>query len=431
MKLGHAGRRRMALVLCTSALTAGGTAATAGAAIVPEDSADVVAEAIVDDPTTLDLAATDWNERPTTDSGPGVTAAVADAPLSGFPTADSTFGILTTGDPEIADDPNTGGGDGAPVETENNGAARGDTDYDVTVLKIGVTVPAGANCLSLDYRFLSEEFPEFVNSEYNDAFIGEIGATQWFTNGSAINKPGDFATNTGGEPVSINGVGPVAVSEAEAAGTTYDAATGLVNTKSQIAPGPRLVYLSIFDQGDSIYDSAVFLDRLRFINESPTTCRPPEVPETPAPPPPPPGPPAPPPPPPATPSNAFSVGSSITFGANGTATVTVVVPGPGVVTASDGATAGASTRAQIAQKKKKKKAKRKALIARTRVVATKAGPVKVKIRPSKAGKKALRRKGRLRVKVKLTYTPTGGTARSTTKRVTLKLKKKKKGRGRG
>ena len=227
----------------------------------------------------------------------------------------------------------------------------------MTVLKIGVTVPAGANCLSLDYRFLSEEFPEYVDSQFNDAFIGEIGATQWFTSGSTINKPGDFATNTGGEPVSVNGVGPVAVSEAEAAGTTYDAATGLVNTKSQIAPGPRVVYLSIFDQGDAIYDSAVFLDRLRFINESPTTCRPPEVPATPAPPPAPPGPP--PPGPPAPPSNAFSVGSSITFGANGTATVTVVVPGPGVVTAADAATAGASTRAQVAQKKKKKASARR------------------------------------------------------------------------
>ena len=99
------------------------------------------------------------------------------------------------------------------------------------------------------------------------------------------------------------------------------------------------------------------------------------------------------------------------------------------MTAADAATAGASTRSAGRAQEEEERA-RKALIARTRVVATKAGPVKVKIRPSKAGKKALRRKGRLRVKVKLTYTPTGGTARSTTKRVTLKLKKRK-GRGRG
>lgn len=234
-----------------------------------------------------------------------------------------------------------------------------------------------------------------------------------------INKPGDFATNTGGAPVSVNGVGPVAVSEAEAAGTTYDAATGLVNTKSPIAPGSHTVFLSIFDQGDAIYDSAVFLDRLRFITESPTTCRPPEVPAPIPPPPPPPAPGAPPPP-----SNVFTVGSSITFGANGTATVTVVVPGPGVLTASDGSIAGTS-RATAAQKKK---AKKKALIATTKVTATKAGPVKIKIKPTAAGKKVLRSKGRLRVKVRLTFTPTNGAPRSQVKSVTLKVKKKKRRR---
>ena len=65
--------------------------------------------------------------------------------------------------------------------------------------------------------------------------------------------------------MTINGVGPVAVSPAESAGTTYDAATGLVTTKTPITPGPHKVFLSILDQGDQIYDSAAFVDNLRFI----------------------------------------------------------------------------------------------------------------------------------------------------------------------
>jgi hypothetical protein len=281
-------------------------------------------------------------------------------------------------------------------------------------------VPASANCLSLDYRFLSDEFPEFVNTQYNDAFIAQVDRFDWTTDGSNIIKPGDFATNTGGEPVSVNGVGPVAVSESEAAGTTYDAATGRVTTKTPVTPGAHLIYLSIFDQGDSIYDSAIFLDRLAFLNESPSTCKPPEVPVVAPPPPPPPGPTPPPPPPP----NDFTIpGGAITFGANGTATVTIVVPGPGVVTASDASARGASSRA--AQRRRK----RKALIATTRVLAKRAGRVRIKIRPSKAGKRILRRRGRLGVRVKLTYRPTGGTARSKTIRLTLKMKRKKR-RGR-
>jgi hypothetical protein len=411
--------RRLALLAAATACSAATLVASAPAAVVPKDSADEIAQAIIDNPAVLDLATTDWFQRPLeNDPDPpfgtrlAVTGAVADAPLDGFPTSGSTFGILTTGDPTIVDLPNNGSGDGKSVEAQDNGDVRGDTDHDTTVLKIGVNVPAGANCVSLDYRFLSEEFPEFVGTSFNDAFIGELDTTQWSTSGSTISKPGDFATNTGGAPVSINGVGPVAVTAAEAAGTTYDAATGRVNTKTVIAPGAHVVFLSIFDQGDAIYDSAVFLDRLAFITESPSTCRPPEVP-APAPPPPPPGPPPP-------PSNVFTVGSSITFGANGTATVTVVVPGPGVVTASDGSASAASVRARIAAKKKK------ALIATTKVIATKAGPVKVKIKPSKAGKKILRRKGRLRVKVRLTFTPTNGVARSQVKSVTLKIKKKRR-----
>jgi hypothetical protein len=425
VRFSHRHGRGLALLATVAALAIGAFADAAMAAIVPKDSADEIAQAIIDDPSTLNLATTDWHERPRTNDPSevtpefAVTGGIGNSALSGFPTSGSTFGLLTSGDPTIADTPNDGEGEGESVEYEDNGSVRGDTDHDVTVLKIGVTVPPGRNCLSLDYRFLSDEFPEFVGSDYNDAFIGELDSTQWSTSGSTISKPGDFATNTGGEPVSVNGVGPVSVSEAEAAGTTYDAATGRVNTKTPVAPGARLIYLSIFDQGDAIYDSAVFLDRLAFIDESPSTCKPPEVPAVAPPPPPPPGSPSPPPPP----SNQFTVGSSITFGANGTVTVTVVVPGPGVVTAGDAGARGASAQAGASARRK---GRRKPLIARTRVVAKKAGPVRVRIRPTKAGKAILRRKGRLRARVKLTYKPTGGTARSKVIRLTLKMKRKRR-----
>jgi hypothetical protein len=406
------------LLICVVALAA--LATSASAAIVPEDSADDLAQAIIHDPTTLDLAQTDWHERPliSFEGDPdefGVTSAVGDAPFSGFPTSPSTFGLMTSGDPTIADTPNDGDDEGESVENQTNGDAHGDTDRDVTVLKLGVTVPAGANCLALDYRFLSDEFPEFVNTQYNDAFIAQVDRFDWSTSGSEILKPGDFATNAGGKPVSVNGVGPTAVTEAEAAGTTYDAATGRVTTKTTITPGSHSIYLSIFDQGDAIYDSAVLLDRLAFLNEDPSTCKPPEVPVIV---PPPPGPPAPTPPPP----NDFRVpGSAITFG-NGTATVTIVVPGPGVVSASD-ASAGASAA------QRRRRARRKALIQRTRVVAKQAGRVRLRIRPTRAGKAILRRRGKLRTRVKITYTPTGGTARTKTIRLTLKMKRKKR-RGR-
>ena len=47
----------------------------------------------------------------------------------------------------------------------------------MTVLAIPINVPAGANCLSFDFRFLSEEYPDFINSQFNDAFIAELDSS--------------------------------------------------------------------------------------------------------------------------------------------------------------------------------------------------------------------------------------------------------------
>ena len=52
-------------------------------------------------------------------------------------------------------------------------------------------------------------------------------------------------------------------------GTTYDAATRILRASTRVNPGRHILYLSIFDQGDRDYDSAVFLDRLTIDRRSP------------------------------------------------------------------------------------------------------------------------------------------------------------------
>ena len=357
--------------------------------------------------------------------------------LAGFPTNGETYAILSSGDVGTVGAQLTNESEETSFEFEGHHSEplppdRGFGAEDWTVLKINVTVPGGDNCLALDYRFLSEEFPEFVGSPFNDAFIAEVDSTSWAVeDGGGLIRPNDFAASPAGEPISVNGLGETAVNEAEAEGTYFDAATGLITTKTPISPGAHSIYLSIFDASDPIYDSAVLLDNLRFINEDPSTCRPPTGKELAVPPAPPAG--SPPPPP----SNVFTLGPSVKFKSGGTkAIITVNVPGPGTVTAGSppqGAAASASrvlaaSSSAVRQPAKgKKKGKKKPLLVPASVHASAAGPVKITVALSGAGKALLAKTGTLSVPVAIGFTPDGGVAGALkSQTVTFKKPHKKK-----
>jgi hypothetical protein len=105
-------------------------------------------------------------------------AAVSTTRLAGFPTNGGSFGILSTGNARRADDPNNAPDTGSEARGPAIRGAR-----DVTIMRIDLNVPRGANCLSFDFRFLSEEFPEFVQDIFNDAFIAELGISDWDASG--------------------------------------------------------------------------------------------------------------------------------------------------------------------------------------------------------------------------------------------------------
>ena len=351
--------------------------------------------------------------------------------LVGFPTAGDTYAILSTGQiNDIASILTNDSSETTFAFTDQfvspPAPGRGEDANDWTVLRIDVNVPGGGNCLALDYRFLSEEFPEYVGSPYNDAFIAELDTTSWATaSGGEITRPNDFAVAQGEPPISVNGVGPTAMFAEEAAGTYFDAATGLVTTKTPITTGPHSIYLSVFDASDDYLDSAVFLDNLRFSNEASSTCKPPQQEQLQGPAPPAASPPA---PSPSAPSNEFTLGPSVKFTGGGTsATLTVYVPGPGNLTASSAAATASSAalRAEAVSAKKKRK-KKKPLLVPAKVRAKAAGPVKITIRLSGAGKKLLARKRKLTVPVTLAFTPDGGTTSRRVVNVTFKKKGKKK-----
>ena len=90
---------------------------------------------------------------------------IGTTPLGGYPTQETTFAILSTGLAASAELPNDGGKLGVMLEGLNNSQGN-----DLVQLALRVHVPANKNCLNVDFKFLSEEFPEYVGHDYNDTF---------------------------------------------------------------------------------------------------------------------------------------------------------------------------------------------------------------------------------------------------------------------
>ncbi len=199
--------------------------------------------------------------------------------LTGFPTQGNTYAILTNGEVNtIASlfESEDFGSTEYLNQQEAPGVERGPASHDWTVLKVDVNVPGGDNCLGADFRFLSEEYPDYVGSEFNDAFIAETDSSSWrVEEGGELIRPNDFAASPGGVAISVNGAGATEMYPEEAEGTYFNAATELITTKTPITPGAHSIYFSIFDASDHVLDSAVFIDNLRFFNEGPGACKPP------------------------------------------------------------------------------------------------------------------------------------------------------------
>lgn len=199
-------------------------------------------------------------------------AAVSTSSLAGFPTPDrkasgGRFGLISTGDATLASKPNnstfTGRESGGP-------SIRG--AFDVTIVRLNLRVPSGATCLSFDVRLLSDEYRESIGTGYGDLFVAELGESTWkLGEGSALVAPLNFATDASGQPMTITKTGFSAMTPQRARGTTYDGATRKIRAATAIKPGDRVLYLSILERGDRVYDSTAFLDNLR--TSSPLSCK--------------------------------------------------------------------------------------------------------------------------------------------------------------
>ncbi len=200
----------------------------------------------------------------------GDPAGISTKRLAAFPRHGRSFAILSNGDVKLADDRNVSG----ETKTELGGPTiRGARD--VVILRTALFVPRNRLCLSFRFRFLTEEYPEYLGRDFNDAFVAELDVSDWST-GSKVNPkidaPHNFAFDSKHNLISVNGAGDATVRSRFARGTTYDGATRILRASTYVPSGRHILYLSIFDQGDRMLDSAVFIDRLTLDNREP--CKP-------------------------------------------------------------------------------------------------------------------------------------------------------------
>ncbi len=181
-----------------------------------------------------------------------------------------SFVILSTGLAPNAYSPNLEGNLSWELGGLNNSQG-----WDLVQLTLQMEVPDPFICFAFDFAFYSEEYPEYVGTQYNDTFIAEMGppgaASTFVIVGSEVDAPNNIAFDSIGNVIDVNNVfGFIAASD-----TTYDGVVGPLGARSEVVPGTQIeLVFSIMDLGDPIYDSAVFLDNFRWTMDPSESCQP-------------------------------------------------------------------------------------------------------------------------------------------------------------
>ncbi len=166
------------------------------------------------------------------------------------------------------------------------GQANPATVNDYTELVLKLRVPSNANSFSFNSQFLSAEYPEFVCTSFNDAFVVLLD--------DGIVPERNIVFDDGGNPISVNN-GFFRVCEnydakpetqnctrpmSEISGTGFDTveswddtpvggSTGWLKTSAPVTPGSEIkLRFIIWDASDHIYDSTVLIDNFQWSVEA-------------------------------------------------------------------------------------------------------------------------------------------------------------------
>lgn len=194
--------------------------------------------------------------------------------LQGFPTESDSHVVLSSGVAgDAAGDPGTFASTNVNGRQIPNYSPDNYDAYDVAELRIDFTIPDDAEGIAFDWRFASEENPSYLDSEFQDFFEallflsdGTVRNVGTLPEGEAatVDNANAYANSPGGD--SQNPEPPLP----DPADTVYNSVTELQTAKHAVGAyggtEARLV-VRIADASDGIYDSAVFVDNLRYSND--------------------------------------------------------------------------------------------------------------------------------------------------------------------
>ena len=155
---------------------------------------------------------------------------------------------------------------------------------DLLWMQFDTAVPGGTNGFSFDFAYFSAEFPEWVDTSFNDMFLAWSASETYTGNLCFINDQPCTVTalcdsnDACPDLAYCDEAGCANVAGNELAGTGFDGvggSTGWFTANGSAAPGEDLqLTFAIFDMGDSSWDTAVLLDNWRWDCEG---CVPSEV----------------------------------------------------------------------------------------------------------------------------------------------------------
>ncbi len=178
-----------------------------------------------------------------------------------FPTEGNSYLVISSGCTSLTFPPTDSGGANCVL-----GGLQSPNGQDMVQAIVDSSIPPGAQCWLVDWKFLSEESTGLSTYPFNDAFLMEVGSSDINIAGTAVSSPNNVAYDASGKGISVNMAGSIRMTASKAQGTSYNRATDRLTTRAPIPQGAstlRLIF-TVMDQGDSSVDSAAFIDNIRF-----------------------------------------------------------------------------------------------------------------------------------------------------------------------